>query len=41
MLGRCPRVSGGHGTTRLEEIIAFISQVSPDFSKVDQKSGQN
>lgn len=38
MLGGCPRVSGGRGTARLEEVIAFISQVSPNFSKVEKFS---
>ena len=29
--GGCPRVSGGYGVRRLEEVVTFISQVSPDF----------
>ena len=33
--GGCPRVSGGHGGTRLQEVITFMSQVSPGFSKVE------
>lgn len=35
MLDGCLKVTDGHKTTRLEEDMAFISQVSPDFSKVD------
>lgn len=31
----CLKVSDGHKTTRLEEDMAYISQVSPDFSMVD------
>lgn len=34
MLGEGLRVTDSHKTPRLEEVIAFISQVSPDFSKV-------
>lgn len=35
MLDGCLKVTDGHKATRLEEDMAFISQVSLDFSKVD------
>lgn len=35
MLNGCLKVTDGHQTTRLEEDMAFMSQVSPDFSMVD------
>lgn len=33
MLGGCFRLTGGHYTTRLEEVIAFLSHMSPGFFK--------
>lgn len=43
MLVGCPRVSGGHGTPKLEEVIAFISSFPRcllTFPRWAHKSGQ-